>query len=420
MKKKKKLKKLFVIIPVAVVLIAGIIVGLMIARKNSEKAYVMPVSENNNSWIVSMASYSGTVAESAQDNIQASGEDPVTEVFVKEGDQVKKGDKLFQYDAESLQIKVEEKQLSANYCQTLLDRQQKLLETYQNIVPYIPPETEEIIETAPDEEADTSEDQAVEEQPVEEEPQEASTEKTCTPQEKADAITDQQLEVSKAKTALEKANEELKEAQKALENATVYAKIDGTVTKIGSPGIYTNASAPFCTIIGDTGVTVKGYLGEFDLKSLSVGDTLSVVSNMTGESSEAEILSINDYPTDNADTYYGSGNPNTSFYEFSAFIAESEGFDIGENVQITKQAEDFDSLIVLDQIFVRTDEKGSYVLKDQDGKLARQDVKTEKTSESQYLIITEGLTLDDMIAFPYGPLAKEGLLTTTEQKTGLF
>ena len=415
MKKKKKLKKLFIIIPIAVVLIAGIIAGLMIARKNSEKAYVMPVSENNNSWIVSMASYSGTVAESAQDNIHANAEDPVTEVFVKEGDQVKKGDKLFQYDAESLQIKVEEKQLSANYCQTLLERQQALLETYRNIVPYIPPETEEIVETVSDDE-----DAAVEEQDTEEQPQEESAEKTYTPQEKADAITDQQLEVSKAKTALEKANEELKEAQKALENATVYAKIDGTVTKIGAPGIYTNASSPFCTIIGDTGVTVKGYLGEFDLKSLSVGDTLSVVSNMTGESSEAEILSINDYPADNVGGYSGSGNPNTSFYEFSAFIAESEGFDIGENVQITKQTEDFDSLIVLDQIFVRTDEKGSYVLKDQDGKLARQDVKTEKTSESQYVIITEGLTLDDMIAFPYGPLAKEGLLTTTEQKTGLF
>ena len=167
-------------------------------------------------------------------------------------------------------------------------------------------------------------------------------------------------------------------------------------------------------------MTVKGYVGEFDLKTLKVGDTLSVMSNITGENSQAEIISVNDYPSDNAGFYFGSGNPNTSRYEFSAFIEDSEGFDIGEDVQITKMTENIEDIIVLDQIFVRFDAQGSYVLKDEDGKLVRQEVKTEKTAENPYIIITEGLTAEDRIAFPYGSLAKVGLLTTTEQKTGLF
>ena len=227
MKKKKKLKKLFIILPVAAVLIAGIVIGLVIATKNSEKAYVMTVGDINSSWVVSMSSYSGTVAESAQENITASSEDSVTEVFVSEGDTVKKGDKLFRYDTDSLQIKVEEKQLSADYCQTLLERQQTTLETYQNIVPYVPAETEEpaLQEDMTEETSDVPAEIPAEDEAVEEE----STEKQYTAQEKQDLITSQQLEVSKAKTALEKANEELRVAKQDLENATVCSKIDGTV-----------------------------------------------------------------------------------------------------------------------------------------------------------------------------------------------
>lgn len=415
MKKKKNLKKLLIILPICVVVIAGIIIGLIAARKNSERAYVQPVEYLNNQWVISSSSYPGVVAESAQDNISVSSEDPVTEVYVKEGDKVKKGDKLFEYDTESLKIKVEEKQLSANYCQTLLERQQTLLETYRNIIPYVP-EEEEPSEAIEDQLAAS---EAQEEQPAEEQQPETQSEPRYTAQEKADMITNQELQVSKAKTALEKAKEELNIAQKALENATVCAKIDGTVSKIGRPGLYSDSASAFCTVIGTTGVTVKGYVGEFDLNTVKVGDTLSVVSYMSGEASNAEIICVNDYPVD-GDTGYSRGNPNTSFYEFSAFIENAEGFSIGENVEITKENADIENIIVLEKIFIRTDSEGAYVLKDENGKLARQPVTVEKTNDSNYVIVKEGLSGDELIAFPHGPLAKVGLLTTTEQKNGLF
>ena len=420
--KKKKLKKLFIILPICVVVIVGIVIGVVIARKNSQRAYVVPVSDISDPWVISVSSFSGTVAQSAQDNIMASSDDTVTEVFVKEGDTVKKGDKLFQYDTVGLQIKVEEKKISAEYRQTLLERQQALLETYREIVPYVPEETQEVQdETAAQDDANAPvSDENAEDIQQDDAAAEAETEKQYTAQEKEDLITSQELEVSKAQTELDKANEELREAKENLDNAIVYAKIDGTVSKIGTPGVSESASSPFCTIIGTTGVTVKGYVGEFDLKTIKVGDTLGVSSMMTVQNSQAEIISINDYPVDSTGGFYPSGNPNSSYYEFTAYIEESEGFDIGEDVQITKVTENIEDMIVLDQIYILSDSDGSYVLIDEDGKLKRQNVSIEKTSQIPYVIVTEGLSSDDLIAFPHGTLAKEGLLTTTEQKTGLF
>ena len=71
--------------------------------------------------------------------------------------------------------------------------------------------------------------------------------------------------------------------------------------------------------------------------------------------------------------------------------------------------------IVLMKIYVRSDEKGNYVLKDNgNGRLVRQDVTVKRTSENEYVQITSGLTLDDMIAFPYGSKGKVGIKTTTQ------
>ncbi len=98
---------------------------------------------------------------------------------------------------------------------------------------------------------------------------------------------------------------------------------------------------------------------------------------------------------------------------------QSDGFDIGEDVRISKIEGDENTasdVITLSKAYVRTDSSGSYVLKDVDGKLARQDVKIKKGTDGDYVIITDGLTLEDKIAFPYGSKGKEGLLTTTEQQ----
>lgn len=425
--KKKNRKKRIIIASVSVILVIGIIAGVLIARRFSRRAYVEPVEYLNMGLYSSGASYSGSVYESAQQNFFASADKKVEEVYVKEGDKVKKGDKLFRYDTTLLELDVEEKQLTVTICENALSTEQQRLEQYNSIVPYVEPATEapeEVTEPEVAETVDASETPEVVEEPEDaaqeaEEIEEEPEEQHYTAQEKADKITEQELVVRKAQTALSSANQDLTEAQEALENATVVSQFDGTVTAVQDPSAY-DATAAFCTVIGESGVTVKGYISELDRSSLHKGDKLYVSSYMTGSYTEAEVLTVNDYPADSR-SYYGGGNPNASYYEFTAFMDDAESFSIGEDVELMKVETDTDSsLIVLDKIYVRTDEGGSYVLKDVDGVLQRQDVAIQKGSSSDSVIITGGLSNDDLIAFPYGSKAEIGILTTTEQGISLF
>ena len=76
--------------------------------------------------------------------------------------------------------------------------------------------------------------------------------------------------------------------------------------------------------------------------------------------------------------------------------------------------------MLIDKAYVRTDNGGAYVMKDDNGVLKKQPVKTKQSSMSGFVYIISGLNKDDLIAFPYGEKGKEGLHTTTEQSNGLF
>lgn len=407
--KNKKLKKRLIIIGVCLVLAIGIAVGVVLLNQNSRRAYVQSVGELNMSYVTSSQTFYGRVAESAQQKIMLSSEKKVSDVFVAKGDKLKKGDRVFQYDTRLLELSLEEKQLTVTINETTLSNEKQKLETYQNIVPVAVQPTQEIQEA-------TLPEGATEAQAEEPEVQE-STEKTYTAQEKEDLIAEQEIAVSRAQTALDSAKAELTQAQTELDEAVVTAKLDGVVSEIQDPE-KADYTAPFCVIVGNTGVTVKGYVGEFDYKNMHVGDSLMIQSFISGAMTDGEVMSVSDYPVDTQMNI--EGNQNTSYYEFTAFVTQSTGFDIGEDVQIMKTVSDDEGetndVIVLSKAYVRTDSKGSYVLKDVDGKLKRQDVTAKKGTDSESIQILDGLTMDDMIAFPYGSKGKEGLLTTTEQQ----
>ena len=105
----KKHKKLFIILPIVAVVLAAVVVGLILLRNQFLKAPVYQVQQLDSGGF-DYSSFYGTVYKSDNINFYLDADKKVEEVFVKEGDSVKKGDSLFKYDTTIMEYDIKEKE----------------------------------------------------------------------------------------------------------------------------------------------------------------------------------------------------------------------------------------------------------------------------------------------------------------------
>ena len=156
---------------------------------------------------------------------------------------------------------------------------------------------------------------------------------------------------------------------------------------------------------------VSGTVSELMLDQVKEGTKLTCSGQNGGF--EAEVIEVSDYPV-SSDSYMGSGNPNVSYYTYSASILDqSAAVSEDDWLTITLQnSQDNSNSLVLDRAFVRTENGVNYVYKDVDGVLKKQVLTVGGNANGGYsVLITGGLTREDKIAFPYGDSAKEGAKT---------
>ena len=130
----------------------------------------------------------------------------------------------------------------------------------------------------------------------------------------------------------------------------------------------------------------------------------------TGNTFEATITEISDYPVSGSS--FGDGNPNVSYYQYTAYIEDSSALKNGEYVDLTIQTNTSDTSansIYIEKAYVREENGRSYVMiADENNRLKKQYVTTGKTVYGSSIEITSGLLETDLIAFPYGKTAVEG------------
>ena len=242
-----------------------------------------------------------------------------------------------------------------------------------------------------------------------------------TADELAKEIADKEKELTKLDLDKRKAELALKQMENQSEDGMVYAEFNGTIKKVGDPDNLPNDGSAFLTLSGSDGLYVKGTLNELALEQVKVGQSVTATSWSTGMMFDATITEINDYPED-ANGYYGSGNPNASYYGYTAYIEDSTGLSNGDNLSLSINLggdEDSSDKIYLDKAYVRKEDGKSYVMKDDGtGHLVKQYVKTGKTIYGYAVEIKSGVTMDDYLAFPYGKTAKEGVKTNKDEDSG--
>ncbi|MCH5353700.1 MAG: biotin/lipoyl-binding protein [Acutalibacter sp.] len=227
-------------------------------------------------------------------------------------------------------------------------------------------------------------------------------------------IADKKEEIQRLQTAKKQAQLDLRVADSKLKNSTVLSTVDGTVRTLIDLETATAENRPFLVVSGDSTYYVSGALSEGVLGVVQVGDPITVTDYWNGGTYTAEIVSIADYPLEEDSNlyYYGTGNPNSSSYEFTAVVDGGEGLQNGQYVDISLdlQNNSIANALYVQNAYIREDAAGSYVMiADRNNRLMKQYVQTGRSLYGYSMEIKSGLTIDDFIAFPYGTDVEEGV-----------
>lgn len=427
------------------------------------------ISTNETDW--GGFQYDGTIQADGMQTIMVSESQTVGEVAVKEGQQVKKGDKLFSYDTTLSDLDMQRAQLDIKKLELQLKTAKNNLKIVQKYRPGEPVK-EQITQIDPVESSDADDDKDAgskaantsasntmakvvllggDSQPVqsfedsdgsvtkdktdsktpsqrqqggttdtpavpsENIPEDDNGETTYTKQEIEQMIAEQRESVRDLDLQLRQAKLQYTKKQKEEQNNTVYSELDGTVTYVGDPS---NKSKAFMKISGGGGLLVKISVNEFMLQEVKVGQSATVQDWMTGESYTGKVKSISTYPSDEREY---TGNPNSSYYPVYIQLDDSGNLTDQSAVGVALQTAEDQSDLYLESGFILKENGKNYVyVQGEDGKLEKRQVTIGKSLDGYYTQIQSGLTGDDWIAFPYGKNIKEGAATQQADTSELW
>lgn len=229
---------------------------------------------------------------------------------------------------------------------------------------------------------------------------------------RAEAIKQQQNRIASLKLDIQESEINIGKLEKKVQKQVVYSKIDGIIAYVGDPLTGTSSGNAFIVVKSKDGYYVRGSVSELMLDEVKEGSILNCNSYEKG-SFEAEVVDVSDYPS-SSNSYYGDGNPNVSYYTFSA-VVKDESIKLSEqdwlNITLKNQSAATGSF-VLDKAFVLSENGTNYVYKDDNGVLKKQALQVGGNVNGGYSVLVKGgLTKEDKIAFPYSSAAKEGVKT---------
>lgn len=136
------LKKVIITVVSVVVVIALIVTGVAVAVNGKAANATVDVEQVMNISTQYWGDQSSTYGSATSDFVQKlypDKEKAISQLFVKEGDTVKIGDTLLQYDTTKLQLTVESKELEEKKKKYELEQAEKELTKLQNTTPYVEP-----------------------------------------------------------------------------------------------------------------------------------------------------------------------------------------------------------------------------------------------------------------------------------------
>lgn len=231
---------------------------------------------------------------------------------------------------------------------------------------------------------------------------------------------EQEKTIKETKFKIKMAEADYKIMQTEMSDGNVYAEFDGKVVSVLTEEEAKTQNQPVIKVSGGGGFYIQGSVSELEKDKMQIGQEVTVNDWNTGMTYTGKIVSMGDFPT-NSDGWNGSGNPNVSYYPFTVFVDETADLQAGMYVNIQYSSAESENGIYLENPFIRTENGQSYVyVQGASGKLEKRFVTTGKALWGSYTEIRSGLTVDDLIAFPYGKNLKEGAPTVESDVSDLY
>ena len=230
MKKNQKIAVIVAAVVVAAALIAGVLLWWFLGRGGGaagakDGVYVDAVSMLTGMDLGTDSRYSGVVEAQKTLDIQADSGKKVAEIFVQEGQEVSEGDPLFRYDADELNLKLQQANLELEGIRNEITMYNGQVADWQK-----------------------------------------RTDKTS--QEYLLGLQSLQLKVREAEYNLSAKQAEIEQLEKSVENAVVTSEMDGTVKSINENAAgsdYYGEQKPFMSILANGNYRVKCKVSELNI-----------------------------------------------------------------------------------------------------------------------------------------------------------
>lgn len=361
---KKAIKVILIILVIAAVLGAAaffILPNLLGGSGFDDNiAYVSEVGSLNGTVGFTSNRFSAVVESQEIVNVDRDDDKKVKEVYVKEGDLVKKGDKLFEYDVEDMQFQLDQCRLDRDQAQSEIKSYNDQLTTLQK------------------------------------EYSTASRNQRLSLDNQMESI---RLEIKKSEYNRDTQDKMIAKLENSIKNAVVKSSVDGIVRTVDDP-----TADAYITITSSGDYRVKASISEEHIQQFFVDEDITIRSRSDEKLTwSGKVVSI-----DTAKPIINNGMSSletTTKYPVYISLDSNDGLLIGQHVTVEAAVDgsgsDDSTKIYLDDYYICDADSSPYVWVDNGGVLAKRTVELgEYDSELFRYEIKSGLENSDYIAFP--------------------
>lgn len=377
----------------AVLLTICLLLGLTSCAVKEKQVFVQKVSDlSQMGGLAPSDKFSGIVVSESVTEIQRDSDKVVENLYVREGDDVTEGQKLFSYDTEQLQLTLEKQKLE-------LEQLTSSIENYGL----------QIAQLEKDRDRAYSADKL-----------------KYTLQ-----IQTNQIDLKEAELKLKTKQSEIQKSEHLLANALVTSPVTGRITSISEEGTdqYGNPKA-YISIQQTGSYRVKGQINEMQRGAIMEGDRVRMESRLNLEEVWMGTVTLVDYENpiqgNNNGYIISSGSDEmsaSSRYPFYVELDSMEGLILGQHLYLSMAGEEPVSLegVTLSGAFVCYDEDGSCFVwaDDGQGKLEKRGVELGNYDPvADAYEILSGLSDSDYVAFPDEEVCLQGAPTIRQSQEG--